>query len=597
MSWLLGFVAFRPEGRTSNSAFRPEGRTSNSASRPDGRTSDSASLSPAWRERLASFGAASTHESISASHYILCGGLEETCRGGTFGDGGNWFVVGTAIRTADGRCRILRGEDWQRLLSPSSPDLRSLGGGFIALRTRGSTVDVFSDTLGVRTFYWSQLDDGILFSTRLDWISALKGGAAVDYSALGSHWLAFNQIGYRSLVGGIDRLPPGGRVQIDSGGARMTAGLWHPTESKADAATLLRSYLLPQHDRTLSLGLSGGLDSRALLALRPGNASFEAHTFGPLTRADVRIAHRLARTANVPLRHYDSPQSSASLDEVARHAIVSQAVSPISGSIYLSFYRNLHEDGRLVVDGGFGEVMRRQFMNRLLRNGREALTSRNAAGVLPHIAFDRGSFFDPAIIAQMHRGALVDLQGMIDDLPGSLQPEDMVDLLAVWTRLPNFFGFEQARLDGLVLSYMPFAQPDVLDAVFSLKPARRVHGRYTRSIIGGNDPLLQRHPLVKGGTTYPYRLPASMATPFVLLRKRLLPSPSSESAAVLKTLREPVLDRVQSHVVRSCSAYDYPTLVSSVEAFYATGHNAAHVDWWLAFDLWREAVERGVLQG
>jgi hypothetical protein len=68
----------------------------------------------------------------------------------------------------------------------------------------------------------------------------------------------------------------------------------------------------------------------------------------------------------------------------------------------------------------------------------------------------------------------------------------------------------------------------------------------------------------------------------------------SESSGLLQALREPVLDRLHSGVVKSCESYDYTKLRSSIETFFVTGHGAGYVDWWLAFDLWRESLETGI---
>jgi hypothetical protein len=141
---------------------------------------------------------------------------------------------------------------------------------------------------------------------------------------------------------------------------------------------------------------------------------------------------------------------------------------------------------------------------------------------------------------------------------------------------------------------MPYAHPAVLDSVFAIPPAGRRNGRVSREIIDRLDPSLKKPPLVKGGVAYPYPLSALLASAYVKVRRRLHRQVESESSGLLQALREPVLDRLHSGVVKSCESYDYTKLRSAIETFFVTGRGAGYVDWWLAFDLWRESLETGI---
>ena len=59
----------------------------------------------------------------------------------------------------------------------------------------------------------------------------------------------------------------------------------------------------------------------------------------------------------------------------------------------------------------------------------------------------------------------------------------------------------------------------------------------------------------------------------------------------LATVKPYVLDAVHSQDVRTYPAYDHARLLRLVEDFYKGKTNlATQVDWWLAFEMWRQAL-------
>ncbi len=58
----------------------------------------------------------------------------------------------------------------------------------------------------------------------------------------------------------------------------------------------------------------------------------------------------------------------------------------------------------------------------------------------------------------------------------------------------------------------------------------------------------------------------------------------------LDRLRPYVLDTVRSNVVQSCDLYDRARLSRIIESYYGGRTElASQVDWWLAFEEWRQA--------
>ena len=565
------------------------------------------SLSRERRARLDAFVKDPLVKVFDSTYFLAAGGIPETCiAGGLPEKRGHWCVIGTGVVIDDDQARILKPADWLRRLQQPRPQFDTLGGGFVVLRVTAGRVEAFNDICGLRSLYWIRTRDGFLYSSRPEWLTALGGGLTIDWPTFGSHWLTYNQLSSRSLVGGLERLGPGGYLALTDAGFNAASNPYTlrphipPEEHRTpDVRDLLKMLLEPTDPRTVSLGLSGGIDSRTLLALTNRHDRFAVHVFGPRTKADVRVALTLAEEEGVPLSHFNfpPPELDSLLEIVRNHAVQSQAVSPASSALSLRYYPELRSQRKLVVDGAFGEILRRQFMNRLARRGSDAVRKRDPERAVEFIRYERAPIFSTDVRRKMETGIRHDLVDQLNELPTWRLHgvENILDLLNVRTRLPNFFGYEQARLDALVQSYMPFAHPLALDAVFRIPSSRRSGGRVSRKIIARRAPRFRRYPLVKGEITYPYGLPSLIGTLWVKVQKKLqVRLESDDRSFVLDSLKEFVLDRIHSASVKGNPEYDWKSLNRIAEAYYSEGTHGEQLDWWLAFDLWREAVVSAV---
>ena len=143
--------------------------------------------------------------------YLAVGGIPETC---FYGEEHNkqtgWAVVGLGMKVMETNSRLLNRADWSNLLAGSTTWKGSLDGHFAAIRWDEEKIECFTDDLGLRTLYFSKNDKGVCISTRLDWVSRTTGRAEIDFAALGSKWLMFNQLECESCISNVDRLGPRG---------------------------------------------------------------------------------------------------------------------------------------------------------------------------------------------------------------------------------------------------------------------------------------------------------------------------------------------------------------------------------------------------
>lgn len=540
--------------------------------------------------------------------YLAAGGIPDTClyKAPEVGNENGWAVVGLGIEVSDIGARLMDVKDWARVLSKDTPWNASLNGHFAAIRWKNRQVECFTDELGQRTLYFAKWKDSICVSTRVDWVARTTGHSEIDFSSLGSKWLTFNQLDYGSCVSGIGRLGPRGHAVFKNESILKNEAVpWLPDfgNGSIDGGIAILTSLLRgamgHSGRQVSLGLSGGIDSRLVLAelLAVEGHRFGVHTFGSPDDPDVVVSASIANKLGLDREYLDEPLPDVNRSVEMLKAYATQAcfVEPASSFVKLRYYPALRQRGRLLIDGGFGEIARRQYLNRVARFGRSALRSRNTSKLFSLVRVDRGDIFADDLKDVLLRGAHDGLEQALSLLPSRkvIGVENSADLLAVRTRIPNYGAPEQARLDGDIVNFMPLVQPSFLRAVFAARVRLRSNGKFYRDIIRNSSPMLATVPLVKSGTTYPF----SLSTPSALLLTKIksrLGNRFIDSAAdqLLSHIQEFVVDTAHSRSVAEWPAYNSAKIRDATEAYYYKGDGRLRntIDWWLAFELWRSSL-------
>jgi hypothetical protein len=545
--------------------------------------------------------------------YLTVGGIDETCHVHfpTDADDPGWVVLGTGLDRKHHQVTILTKDDWRTKLASSVGDVHSslemLDGHFVIIRWTPGELSFRCDQLGQRTLYFAETEKEIFFSTRLDWLAQATGRCEIDLEARGSKWLTYNQLAYDSCVRGIERIGPAGWALFTSDGTTRTgSSMWSPEFSggRPEEATEILEHLVDcavSQLQKASLGLSGGMDSRFLLAVltRRGNREFSVHSFGDPADPDVAIAIELSRLLGIEHTLFNDPLPPVedSLGHIKTYVAQTQLVEPAASGIRLGYYDRLHADGKIMIDGGFGELSRRQYLNRLATFGHKALERGDVQGVLSHLRVPRGKIFHPEVLASLERGAKNALHGLLDAMPpvADIGIGNFVDLLAVRTRVPNFGAPEQARLDCMLLNFMPLVQPSFLRAAFAFDLRHRKNSRLQKRYISRHAQALTRFPLVKGGTTYRFGLPLTLVHAVTLTKKKLGGCFLDRSINVfLNDAEEFIRDLVESSHAANCPLYDLVAIREAVNGYYSgvPGH-ASTVHWWLTFELWRNSLRKG----
>lgn len=544
------------------------------------------------------------------SLYLTIGGNKNTtCTSKEFNqinsDSKGWMVSGVGLILDDQDQKLMSAEDWAKLLESDSFDSSKINGHFIVvIWDNDRSIRIYNDLIGFKTIYLSNQKNRIIFSTELAWMTKLVKNPIMNLKSFGSRWLTFNQLSHDCLINGIEKLAPGGKIEIGLNKIIVENKNWLPEKIESTSVSFtncLLPFLFPKSDSNfpITLGLSGGLDSRTLLALalsekdKSFRKNLVIHSFGEKEDPDLVVATEICKKIGVDhtlltKNIYDKNF----IDKLSDYSKDALLVEPVTSFIKNIYFDDGYFNNKIVIDGANGEIARRQFYNRLFLKGRFDLKTRNAKNVWNHLRINRSDVFNSEAMAEMENGCLCDIENLFEVIPPIEQigVEKFIDMIAIKFRFPNYFGPEQSRLDKKIVSYMPFSQISMLEHAFHLPASLKRNSKLFYNLIFQNKPILKKFPLVKNGITYPYGLNSLSAFIYTKLKKRISsPEVFDPTYLFYQSMKEYVKELVLSAGVRNFSLYDHDKVSKIVSRFYNGDRSVqSQLDWWFTFELWKQ---------
>lgn len=466
-----------------------------------------------------------------------------------------------------------------------------------AHQSADQTTTLRVDHFGLRSVFACKHEAGIVFSTSLSRIAVWLSSPKINGQAFSTHWLGHNQLSRDCLLQDVVRLSPGNRMVI-----RDTVIQIQPVQSNPpDICTidqLLETIL--RAPSQISLGLSGGLDSRFLLSqLIRSRGRFALHVWGHDKNADVEIATRLAHSISQPVSRPDAHHShDQQIQCMSSFGKKMDCSAPATSSLEMDNFRVIAENGFAVIDGAFGEIFRRQYYNRLVLASmatRYSKPDKIVTQVSHSLRFHRADIFSTDFSNVLEDGFKSTVEGICADIQNADNSlPEFADNLAISYRLSNFFGYGQSWMDETGVSIMPLAQPSLVRCLLQSTTGRqRKGGKLVRRMIRRDAPILARLPLVKGSGKYPFSLGPGVAHLWTrcINRSRTTDLLDTRSSTLIG-LREWVLDITESRSVRESEYLDTEKVSYITRAFYSGDYSAApQLDWLLSFVLWIREIE------
>ncbi len=540
--------------------------------------------------------------SFKDSNLILfAGGNEQTCYFSPESSNSCWAVAGVGLKSADNGYRIIGTNGWDALLTSSKINLKLLNGHFVVVNYSDDELKFFTDELGLREIYIVRLPDGYGFTTRIDWLKYFIN-PELDLKEFGSRWLLQNQISRKSIIKNSIRLVCA-NATIKNNSLSIEQNLWQPDfEVKANAESFdsILKNIISIRDKKISLSLSGGLDSRLLLSYlsKKDIDIWDTHSFGDPNHPDSKIASALLISLNRKneIVNVQLPSKDKLIELVKTYSVQSIVTNPASSILNLRFYDRLSSRDRVIIDGGFGEIWRRSFANKLLFIGRNALMKKDSKSVSGFLRYNRADIFSDEALIEMERGTIEQFNVLFEEMPDikQISPESWIELFSIRYRLANYYSPEQARVDQFVISFMPLVQKDVLNLLTGINDSEKKNGKMLKQLIKQNASSLTLQPLVKGNIIHPFNSSSLSARIHSRVKNKLGLSYQSKQSIEFQTLlKEFIGDVIKSAEVRNYKYYDRKKLDRISDDFLSKQDNFnSDIDWFLSFELFRQGISK-----
>jgi hypothetical protein len=541
--------------------------------------------------------------------FIKAGGSKLTCfHSKDSGASKSFIAAGVGIKRNSSSFTLLDNNGWANI--DAENEIKELGGHFVLAEWDKSHISLFTDQMGMRDFYFRNIDDdSFIFSTRADWIAKITGDE-IDYSVFGAKWMLSSQISSGCIFENIKRIIGGSTLTVNRQNNSHTSYNtgWLPQKSAYTITNdefeniLWQLIVFPfSEGKNILLSFSGGLDSRLILSflLKSNDKKWHVHTLGDMNHPDSVIAGKIADAYDIKHEHINTPLPDAGtyVKELEEFVLQTTINNSALGYGQLRNINQLKGREEIIIDGGCGEIWRRENFRHLLLTGKNALLQKDIKKVLSYLNTYRGNIFNEDITKTMARGCEEQLNNAFDELPGinSINVKNWVDIFAVKTLMMNRLSREQIRFDHNFICFMPLIQPFLLNRFLDFPDNKKENAKFYKQMLLNNCSDLEKFPLVKETLTYPFAM--------TILQKRLLRvvykklkldkyvNPTERS--LIPLLSEYILDILSSNSVKQCPVYNHyklNSLFNSIRAGILTPLEKHEIYWWLSFELYRQNI-------
>ncbi|HEX6682372.1 MAG TPA: asparagine synthase-related protein [Candidatus Limnocylindrales bacterium] len=419
-------------------------------------------------------------------------GLTALCRGIIDSDGAPVADLAERLRAAD--------------------RLGQLGAPFAAALVEERSATIAADHVGFRHVYGAQKADWAAVCTSARELADLTG-AGLDHAALSVFRLTGHYLDDETAYSGVPKLAPGHLFQLSDG--RLRAGRYPQKETvttddpAAAHARRLRELVAGflEHHHGAMLELSGGLDSRMVLAAvpRPLRKSLTAFTIVNADSNDGSVAAALARRYGMSFRPIDIG-GLAELDPEAAFVLARAAAwrldglgRPLSAAAFQWVEAQVEQAPRL--SGHGGEMARALFG--------------------PGVEFERPhTTVKPEVVKSYIRRWIISNDAVPDEVltPEFASESRLMAMKRLWEAfdrpdtdwlgsLSEFYLRQRMhRFGGMTitdgchsrLTLNPLSDSDVLALAGAVPPKLRAGSRYAVRVLDRLDPELARIPLGSG---------------------------------------------------------------------------------------------------
>ena len=247
------------------------------------------------------------HSDTQSNVHYEAGGIPDTCRCIKTVDS-TILVLGTPIINSS--LDFVSNEDLINIIT--TDNFSQLTGAFSLIMITKNTIKVICDSLNLRKLYYYQGSNQLIIGTDLVWIKKMIT-TKIDIDALGVYWTLNQAYSNSSLYKNIKCINGTFIYSLHNKTVKVSNILFTPLTTNYKKDITLTEVVRPLEKlisnvskKKVSLGLSGGVDSRTILAMMlHSNINFTTHTFGESQNYDVKIAGKIAKHFNFENVNYN----------------------------------------------------------------------------------------------------------------------------------------------------------------------------------------------------------------------------------------------------------------------------------------------------
>jgi hypothetical protein len=416
----------------------------------------------------------------------------------------------------------------------------------VALGEPDGSVLLAADRCGLQHVYVREQPDGTVWASSSLFALTDALGATVDEDAV-AEWLAVGHfISQRTMAREVRKLGAGERLRLGPEGAvtvaRWSAGPVAPARDDDYRETFLDAVRAGSGDPLTAAELTGGLDSRLVLAARVCTQTGQrSWTIGNPDSAEVRTIRRLQRV--VGFEHISAPVGSgdAAIGSVlALHALSDGEVNALEYAPLLQAFPAHAGRWNASLSGSGGEIARGYYYA-AIKDGkvdRAALAHKLSSATGPVVAaLSRDRFPEP----------LAPLRASLDRFlaeSAADTPELAMEDVYIRGRMQRFAGRNTTTTGYFFRQSLPFFDNAVVDASLGLDASRKHGGgAVVRDAIAAWVPAFARIPLDSGIAVTPrsWSRPTTQARWAVAMgRKALVRYGGSPGRALARPAPAPV---------------------------------------------------------
>ena len=316
----------------------------------------------------------------------------------------------------------------------------------------------------------------------------------------------------RTLFNEVRKLPPATVTTFSDGGKFLLESYWTPSEIPAesidcnDAADAVHASLtrvlsaLPESSRPLVSDLTGGYDSRLLLAgLLKAEVPFETTVSGNEAHPDVLVAKEIAQRLGIRHGHLTSGEALDGDSFLSAVRLTDGEYDAFDYARIQSIHRNLSSRYAMSLNGSFGELARGYWWELLWpRLGKRApldasLVARKRFAAVPYnkSIFNGGANIS---LAEHMTEVIKRAENLARNQPNTTQ----LDWVYYTLRMQRWQGRIASSTNQIWRSISPIGFSEVLDPILATKAKGRFGSLLARVIFERHAPLLASLPLEHG---------------------------------------------------------------------------------------------------